>query len=248
MESYSENYRNLNPVERAYTFERQTAALNYISTANPRRILEVGCGLKSIREFGSEEFWGDKELVIVEPVDPFYQESCSKYSDLNSISLFHSTLEGFSAANPGAIFDFIIVNSVLQEVEDLATFLSCLKKLLDATGETWINVPNSLSLHRVIVDSSQADLDYQKTAYGRKHYFNSDSLIRLMRANGFDLKVGKSRILKPMADFQIVELLLDSNSGRQLWETWLRYSDQENLFLGAELDLVFKKSLSVDSE
>jgi ubiquinone/menaquinone biosynthesis C-methylase UbiE len=239
---YSENYRNLNPLENIYSYERQAAVMEYMSMKGPKKILEVGCGLTSLSEFGTRHFWENRELYLIEPQISFFDEAKKKYVNSNSIVLFHGTLEAFTTAKLENNFDFIVINSVLHEIENTRMFLSSARELLSNSGELWINVPNVKSIHRRIFDPGTSELDYQRYTYGRKHYFDQFSLIKLLLENGFSFVSGQSRILKPMSDHQLRNLILNKEQGDELWRKWLKYSDSIDSCMGAELDLIFMKS------
>ncbi len=241
MINYSENYRNLNPLETIYTFERQNAAMRYISAHSPKKILEVGCGINSLRNFGKPNDWKGLEITILEPEASFYEENRAKFESDSSVSIYQETLESFADKYSEYRFDFIVANSVLHEIENLDLFLSQINRILQLEGKVWLNVPNSGSLHRLIYNSNAFEYDYQRVLYGRKHYFGKSTLIDLMKNHGFHLISGGSRILKPMSDSQIVSLLMPSTIGEELLNIWLTYNDSIDDCLGAELDFIFEK-------
>ncbi|WP_271605730.1 class I SAM-dependent methyltransferase [Bradyrhizobium sp. CCBAU 11434] len=138
---YNTNYapykrtNELEDDESALREARKTGQLRHIPLPTAKRLLDLGCGAGSFLRLA-------KKLGSIEQgVEPSkYAASVAQKQGLN---VFCGTLEQFAAANPGAKYDIITANHVVEHLPDPVATLRTMKALLADEGTIWISVPNA---------------------------------------------------------------------------------------------------------
>jgi 2-polyprenyl-3-methyl-5-hydroxy-6-metoxy-1,4-benzoquinol methylase len=115
---------------------KQTGKFRHIDIPAGKRLLDVGCGggrfLRIAKKLGALE-------QGVEPSS--YAAEVARKQGLN---VFNGTLESYGEqASPGAQFDVITANHVLEHAPNPVEVLGVMKKLLASGGLIWIAVPNA---------------------------------------------------------------------------------------------------------
>jgi hypothetical protein len=108
--------------------------------------------------------------------------------------------------------DFVILSNVLQEIEDILSFLKGLYKICQKDTIVHIVVPNAKSFHRLlafemgIIDSvyqlSDRNILLQQTTV-----FDLKSLSQLLMKNGFNIIKAGSSFIKPFTHQQMHDML-----------------------------------------
>jgi SAM-dependent methyltransferase len=182
LNTYERDYAEL-PFERiAETFRRRRIISDIERRDGIRRILEVGCGYKSIFSDLDNTYGG----TIVEPVSAFLERQRSLQG---RCGLFLSTLENLDPL----VFeshDCVLLSSILHEVENPVALLRHSLKFLRKDGFVICVVPNGLSIHRFIgqqkgiIDDLTSVSDTQKKMQQRAAVFTPSSLRDLVTSAG----------------------------------------------------------------
>ena len=124
LKKYTSDYINM-PFEDEQLKFRRNKVIEIISNYKPKNILEIGSGMDSIvnhyNDFSS--------FTIVEPSKKFYEKAIQDNSAKNNVYIFNDYLEKYCIKNSVKKFDFIIVSSLLHELENKVEFISKLKEI-----------------------------------------------------------------------------------------------------------------------
>lgn len=189
---------------------RRKKILEFLDSGEYRRILEVGCGMQSIGSF-IQDF---DEFTIVEPGSMFIERAKKDLADKSGICFVEGFLEEQIKVLKEKKFDFIIVSSLLHELERPLGLLHAVRDLC-TEGQTvvHINVPNSHSLHRILAYesgliqsvSSKSDRNVQLQ---QNHVFDLEALAEVVRSSGDVLIMDKgSYFVKPFSHEQMEKCL-----------------------------------------
>ncbi len=141
LQKYASEYISGN-FEQSYQVRyRRDQVLSILNAYPHSTLLEVGCGMDSIANYTETA-----AVTIVEPSEKFAKKAQSE----RKAQVYHSTLEDAVSNLKSMHFDFILVSSLLHEVEDPLSFLMCVNSLMDPETTVHINVPNADSFHRLL--------------------------------------------------------------------------------------------------
>lgn len=179
IQDYETKYKQ-EPCERYQVKYRRKKILELIQSYKHDTILEIGCGLEPLFEFFSDYH----KMVIVEPGSQFVsnakKEAKKTGRDITCIQgFFEDTVE--QVKSMGISFDFIILSSLLHEVEEPERLLRAIYGVCSDDTVVHINVPNADSIHRLlakemgIISDVHELSDLQKTMQ-RNRVFDMDSL------------------------------------------------------------------------
>lgn len=147
---YEKEYCNTDFEQKYMTNYRCRKVLEILDKYKPASILEVGCGMNSV----AESYNDYREFTIVEPGELFLSSVKTNLEKKTGITY----IQGFMEDNMGKLqkksYDFIIVSSLLHEVEEPMQFLKKINSLCNENTVVHINVPNELSMHRIIAYES----------------------------------------------------------------------------------------------
>ena len=169
-------------------------------------ILEVGCGLEPLFQFVD-----GATFTIVEP-SPDFVRNARTTAGSRDVTVIESFLETATASLAGRHFDFIVVSSLLHEVSDPAALLAAIRSLCDAETTVHINVPNVRSFHRLLalemdlIDDLFAQSETERR-FQRHTRFDSDSLAKMLRENGFRILDSATYFIKPFTHQQMDALM-----------------------------------------
>ena len=170
-----------------------------------RSILEVGCGLEPLfchlKDFQS--------YTIVEPSPSFAKNAIDLIPQGLNVSVIQGFLEtSYKALTALAPYDFIIISSLLHEVDNPEHLLNVVRMLSNTNTIIHVNVPNVLSFHRLlglemgimetVYDKSNDDIKFKRTSH-----FDKASLISLMERSGFDILECETHFIKPFSNEQM---------------------------------------------
>ena len=133
-------------------------------------------------------------MTIVEPSVDFYENARQLSHDQLNINCINGFFE--DVVEKGIIskgdFDYIILSSLLHELEEPRDILESLKKICDKNTIVHINVPNAKSLHRLLaVEMGLIDSIYQLSEQQinmqRYQVFDIEALSQLMCNCGFSI-------------------------------------------------------------
>lgn len=144
--------RDINAYANVYTghsFEdtmvkfRRRKVLEILDRYQPKKVLEVGCGLDSIFNY-YKKF---EKAIIVEPSKKFYEKAVQDCHTRSNIYIYNEVIENCIEDIGSEHFDFILVSCLLHEVIEPYNFLLELVKLMKNNTIMHINVPNAESFH-----------------------------------------------------------------------------------------------------
>lgn len=103
-------------------------------------------------------------------------------------------------------FEFCSATNILEHVRDPENFLELISNLLVEQGLFAVTVPNDFSfIQSLALDNGLIDQEFWVTPPQHLHYFNTDTLPRFLRENGFE-------VLDAFSDFPIDIYLLHPGS------------------------------------
>lgn len=156
------------------------------------KLLEVGCGLEPI----FHDINTFSKLVIVEPAKMFFDKATedAATTENRDITVINSFLEDEETRLARHGFDFIIVSSLLHEIQDQQRFLQTLYNISGDNTTIHINVPNAISFHRLLaLEMGLIDSVYEK----------SDSNIQLQQFSVFDIEMLTNMVVN--SGFEVIE-------------------------------------------
>lgn len=222
---------------------RRRHLLDIFDSLKPKNILEVGCGTEPIfcwfNSFDkvqiierSKEFCEIARLELGE-----LQGRLPEYAKLD-VSIENIAFEECSDFLPEV--DFVVLGSILHEVDNPEVFLSHLKSLLKGGEHIYVNVPNANSLHRLLayqcgIIKSITEISFRGAFFETKRVFTIETLSKLMDKCGFDIVESGSVALKPFTHAQMDKIFdLDQKDNDSLLEA-LFYADRVTPGMGSEI-------------
>ncbi len=203
---YTDKYAQ-EPFESTMVEIRKKMVIEQCNKYRHENVLEIGCGMNPF----FLDFKDYTHMVIVEPGDLF-ADNARKLSKSEEKAV--SVISGFfeeqadRVKNLGIDFDFIILSSVLHELDDPAKMLKAIRELCGSNTVVHINVPNANSVHRLIAieagmisDIHEQSAQMQKMQ--RRRTYDMDMLKREMDAAGFEVVGSGSYFIKPFTHFQM---------------------------------------------
>jgi SAM-dependent methyltransferase len=167
-------------------------------------VLEVGCGLEPLFTYWK----GFRELAIVEPSPEFCAHARRLAPD--NVRVVQGFLEAV-AAELGRSFSFVVIASLLHEVEEPKALLRALRDLAAPETVLHFNVPNVYSFHRLLalemglIDDIFAASEMEKR-FQRQTRFDRASFSALLEDAGFELLDFGTYFIKPFAHAQMEQL------------------------------------------
>jgi 2-polyprenyl-3-methyl-5-hydroxy-6-metoxy-1,4-benzoquinol methylase len=108
-------------------------------------------------------------------------------------------------------FDYIIVSSLLHEIDNVSLFLEKLSCILKIDTIVHIDVPNAYSFHRVLaLEMGLIDSVFEMSAYNlqfQQQMFDLASLSNLIIKHGFRIIKSGSYFIKPFTHKQMSEII-----------------------------------------
>ncbi len=243
LDKYAEHYVNHAGFEAQMVCFRRRKVLEILAELPHARILEIGCGTDSLFNHLTDF----ESFVVVEPIESFVETALGQAQGDPRISVLHGFLESeFEQLRPHT-FDLVIASSVLHEVEEPSLCLKSLNSVCSKQTGAHLNVPNALSLHRLLavemgmIENPFTPSDLAKT-FQRTSNFDLPSLKELVQSCHFTVLSEGSYFLKPFSNRQMLQLV----DHKIIPETFLEalYTVVENQLpdLGAEIFVNVKKT------
>lgn len=212
--------RNLEDYEKKYedyAFEeiqakyRKRSILDLIKKIEPKRILEVGCGLDPLFAY-LDQF---EVFCVVEPTKAFFSHAMKirKTSHLTSrIVLRKNFIEEDFEFLSSQKFDFAVIAGLLHEVEDPSLVLESVRRILPKGARLYVNVPNAESFHRLLalkahLIQNQFELSDSNRRFQQHSVFDKSSVLKLLEANGFKAIDSGTIFVKPFTHPQMQSLI-----------------------------------------
>ena len=123
---------------------RRKKILEIMDAHKPKNILEIGCGLEPLFKF----YRAFDNYTVVETSSAFCDNARTLAENLSGkIKIINGFFEDYSG---GEDFDFIILSSLLHEVEQPDKLLAAIINVASEKTLVHINVPNGKSFHRLL--------------------------------------------------------------------------------------------------
>ncbi len=206
---WDEKFKSL-PFERIqekYRVIKSTEVLNRTtSEKQPSRILEVGPGLNSI----CPDLFPSKEVVLIEPARTLYEYNKEKFFDRSNVTVLEKTIINFANNSKPLVFDLIVMNGVIHELDNPRAELSKLMQLLEPRGTIVISVPNNQSIHRLmgvalgILASPESKTDMEINLQ-QSHNFSPGTLTDLIVDLGLSVRLLETSFVKPHTHLKMQE-------------------------------------------
>lgn len=213
---YEEKYK-VEPCEKYQVLYRRKKVLEILGKYKHNNILEVGCGLEPIFEFIDDY----DTMTIVEPGINFINAALKKAENSDrEIKCIHGFFEDSVASiqEDKKRFDFIIVSSLLHEVEYPEKLLEALYDVCSNETVVHINVPNANSIHRLLAQKIGLiedihDLSEQQKVMQRNRVYDQKTLREAVEKAGFEVlecgtffpKLLSASQMERMLDLNIVQ-------------------------------------------
>jgi len=211
LNDYEQEYLN-QPYEKYQVLFRRRNTIESLKRHDHKNILEVGCGLEPL----FQELKDFSSFVTIEPAGAFYEaaEAMRKTHMLREkIKLHKMTLEEFTNEPSTQSFNFIMLSSLLHEIESPKEMLQAVKKIASPDTVIHINVPNAKSFHRLLaLEMGLINDVFQKSEsqvkFQQHTTFDQEKLSNLIQDCGFKVIETGSYAVKPFTHAQM-QLMID---------------------------------------
>lgn len=170
-----------------------------------------------------------KHVQVVDGSRTFLE--ATRRRELPNVSFEHSLFEDY---NPGRSFDFIFACYILEHVIDAVALLQKIRDLLAPDGLAFIVVPNAramsrqLARHMGLLDDLFS-LTPNDINHGHRRVYDRQLLNRDLERGGLLSVAQGGLMLKPLADFQMSQLMASGVLGEAqldgLYRMGLEYPD-----------------------
>lgn len=223
IEDYAEKYVS-EPCEKYQVLYRRKQLLQIMERYSHKNILEIGCGLEPLFPY-IEDF---EREVIVEPAGMFIEvmrqkiEQCRMQDKVCCIEGFFED-EADRVKKTGVEFDYIIVSSLLHEVEQPEKLMMAVKETCGQNTIVHINVPNANSLHRLLAKemgliSDVHELSDLQIKMQRNSVYDIDSLSEFVKDIGFEVLESGSYLPKFFTAGQMEQILQNGILTEEVFE------------------------------
>lgn len=202
------------PCEKYQVKYRRKKILELIQSYQHDTVLEIGCGLEPLFEFFSDY----RKMVIVEPGSQFILNAEKIQRDKGGAvtciqGFFEDKIE--QVKETGIAFDFIVLSSLLHEVEQPERLLQAVYSVCSEETIVHINVPNANSLHRLLakemgIISDVHELSELQKTMQRNRVFDMDSLCSMVEKCKFEV-VQKGTYFPKLLSAGQMEKMLEQN-------------------------------------
>lgn len=208
IKDYEKKYMSDSPFEDTMVKIRKRMLVEQCEKFRHNSILEIGCGLSPF----FLDFHDFSSMYIVEPGEEFVANATNLAQKENRhIEVFKGFLEekAFEIKEKAGQIDFIILSSLLHELEEPEKMLKSILDICDDDTVVHINVPNANSLHRLIAVGSgiindSHEISEQMIKLQRKSVFDKASLRNMIETTGFELiDEGGGCFIKPFTHLQL---------------------------------------------
>ncbi len=240
IDKYTEMYFT-HDFEDTMVFYRRKKVLEILNEYKPKNILEIGCGLDSIANY----YKTFNTFTIIEPSTTFAQKAENDLIVQNppprnkNVIVINDFIENRIDDLKNQNFDFIILSSLLHEVNDVNNFIKQVVKLLDNNTILHINVPNSKSFHLIWAYESGLIQNMGKLTKTAKSLqqnttFDTEKLNKFVNENGLEILQSGSYFIKPFNHAKMALLLKEQVINKELLDG-LYYITKYMPNIGAEI-------------
>ena len=173
-------------------------------------ILEIGCGFEPFFKY----FDDYQQMTVVDPCNEFINNAKELSAGNQRVRCIQGFLEDQIALlnRGGQRFDFVILTSLLHEVENPSDFLIKLKSVCNPHTVVHVNVPNAYSFHRLLAKEMGLiqevfDKSDRQIMLQQQTMFSMESLSELLRQTGFKTLEQGTYFVKPFTHDQLYRML-----------------------------------------
>ena len=206
MSDYTAQYRAL-PFEAIQIKYRRALVLRQVQQYAPKRLLEIGCGDLPL----FTDLPDDIEITVLEPAPEFAANARQLSEGRSCVNVVQCFVENYA---PEKIdFDMIILSCLLHEVNDPAAMLASVSSLCGPMTLLHVNVPNAVSLHRLLaaamglISDPGAQSDTQRMMQQRAATYDAANLQEVLAQAGFTVAEHGSLFVKPFTHKQMQRLV-----------------------------------------
>lgn len=212
IKDYADKYVN-EPFEVEMVKIRKKNVIEQCNKFGHRNILEIGCGMNPF----FRDYKNFSNMVIVEPGELFANNARRLAIQENNDKRIE-VISGFLEDEIDVIkllgikFDFIMLSSVLHELDEPKKMLKAIKELCSEQTVVHINVPNANSMHRLIAmeagliqDIHEQSRQMQKMQ--RRRTYDMGLLKEEVQEAGFHIIDFGSYFIKPFTHLQMQRCL-----------------------------------------
>jgi 2-polyprenyl-3-methyl-5-hydroxy-6-metoxy-1,4-benzoquinol methylase len=207
IDNYVKEYKN-HDFELIQLSYRRKKVLERLSAYPHKNILEIGCGFEPVFQY-MDDF---DSMTVVDPGIEFIEHAKNISKHKSSIRCIHGFFEEVIPELLQQTYDFILVSSLLHELESPGIFLETLKSVCSANTILHVNAPNAFSIHRILASEIGLIADvFQKSEAQKKlqqfSTFSIDSLKELLETKQFEIIKSGSYFIKPFTHGQMNDML-----------------------------------------
>lgn len=184
---------------------RRRKVIEQIKKYQPKRCLEIGCGMAPLFLYDEE-----REYTIIEPSEKFFNNAVSlaKNKKVNCIRGYFENL----ATEIEKKWDMIICSSLLHEVEEPDILLESIRRTCGENTIVHINVPNADSMHRLLAKESGMIEDVHERSernilYQQKNVFDIKELKKIIKKHDMCIIDEGSYFIKPFSHEQMYKIV-----------------------------------------
>ena len=192
IKDYTEKYVE-EPFESTMVKIRKSTVIEQCNKYNHKNILEIGCGMNPF----FLDFKDYENMVIAEPGESFAVNAAElAKKEEGHIDVIQGFLEDIvdKIKKLHISFDFIILSSVLHELDNPQKMLEAIYQLCDDKTIVHINVPNANSLHRLIAIEAGLIKDVHE---------QSNQMKKMQRRRTYDMQLLKEEM--NLAKLEVVD-------------------------------------------
>lgn len=209
IDDYTSEYKKDNFEEYEVVYRRKTI-LNHIEKYQSKKLLEIGCGMAPLFEF----MGGYDLYCLIEPSKEFFCFA-RKLHEKSKGKSRRVLINDFFGKNPEVRkydYDFIILSSLLHELEDPKEILLNVAEVCNKDTVVHVNVPNANSFHRVLARnmgliSDVHQLTERNMRFQQHTVFDMDDLRKIVKSAGFDVIEEGSYFFKPFTHSQMYTMI-----------------------------------------
>lgn len=193
IEAYTHVYEKDDFENRYQVPYRRKKILEIMSRYPHKKILEIGCGMEPIAKY-LDNF---ESCTIVEPSEIFAKNARNVLD--SNVEIVQDVFENSVECLRGKGFDFVLVSSLLHELEQPKEFLRDLSCVVSSETIVHVNVPNARSFHRLLALESGLIQDVHEKSDKNKmfqhHTVFDMNLLKEMLQNAIEKTGAKIDIL-----------------------------------------------------
>lgn len=209
IEKYQEEYIKKDFEEYQVKYRRKKV-LEVLDKFKITSFLEIGCGMEPLFSFlNLDDF---EEITVIEPGKLFFENALE-------LSVGHSNvhcIQGYFGSThiEEKKYGMVICSGLLNELENSQEILREIKDICNKSTIVHINVPNAMSLHRLIAKEMGLISDLREKSENQIRFqqhttYNMELLKKEVESNGFEIIESGSYFVKPFSHKQMTSCMME---------------------------------------